>query len=49
MPVPIAIIMCEGDIKTISHIAGALLKKLPVIIMKGSGKAADLIVDYLER
>ena len=49
MPVPIAITVCEGDIETIAHIAGALQNKLPVIIMKGSGKAADLILDYLER
>lgn len=49
MSVPIAIIVCEGDIGTISHIAGALQQNLPVIIMKGSGKAADLILDYVER
>ncbi|XP_056002348.1 uncharacterized protein LOC125661864 isoform X2 [Ostrea edulis] len=48
MPVPIAIIVCEGDIKTIAHISDALEMKLPVIIIKGSGKAADLILDYLE-
>ncbi|XP_052693640.1 transient receptor potential cation channel subfamily M member 2-like [Crassostrea angulata] len=48
MPVPIAIIVCEGDIETIAHIAKALQHKLPVIIMKGSGMAADLVVDYLE-
>ncbi|XP_061190896.1 transient receptor potential cation channel subfamily M member 8-like [Saccostrea echinata] len=48
MPVPIAIIVCEGDIETVAHTAGALENKLPVIIMKGSGKAADLILDYLE-
>ena len=49
MPVPTAIIVCEGDIETISHIAGALQQNLPVIIMKGSGKAADLILDFVER
>lgn len=49
MPVPIAIIVCEGDLETIAHTAGALRTKLPVIIMKGSGKAADLILDYLEQ
>ena len=49
MPVPIAIIVCEGDIDTIAHIAGTLQNKLPVIVMKGSGKAANLIVDYLEK
>lgn len=48
MPVPIAIIVCEGDTETISHIAKALEKNLPIIIMKGSGKAADLVLDYLE-
>ena len=49
MPVPIAIIVCEGDLETIAHIADALQNKLPVIIMKGSGKAADLILKYLQR
>lgn len=49
MPVPIAIIVCEGDIETIAHTAGVLQNKLPVIIMKGSGKAADMILDYLEK
>ena len=49
MPVPIAIIVCEGDIDTIAHTAGALQNKLPVVIIKGSGKAADLILNYLER
>lgn len=49
MPVPIAIIVCEGDIETIAHISKALQNKLPVIVMKGSGMAADLVVDYLEK
>nr|XP_034319464.1 transient receptor potential cation channel subfamily M member-like 2 [Crassostrea gigas] len=48
MPVPVAIIVCEGDIDTIAHIAKALERKLPVIIMKGSGTAADVVIDYLE-
>ncbi|XP_065938117.1 transient receptor potential cation channel subfamily M member-like 2 isoform X1 [Magallana gigas] len=48
MPVPIAVIVCEGDIDTIVHISEALKNKLPVIIMKGSGKAADLVFDFLE-
>lgn len=46
---PIAIIVCEGDIQTISHISKALRMQLPVIIMKGSGKAADVVVEYLEK
>lgn len=49
MSVPIAIIVCEGDIDTITHMSEALKNKLPVIIMKGSGKAADLVSDYLDK
>lgn len=49
MPVPIAIIVCEGDIETIHHITKALKNKLPVIIIKGSGKAADFVLDALEK
>lgn len=49
MPVPIAVIVCEGDIQTIYHVLGLIINKIPVIIMKGSGKAADLILDFLEK
>lgn len=48
IPIPVAIIMCEGDLETIARISNALKKNLPVIIMKGSGKAADLTLGYLE-
>jgi hypothetical protein len=41
--------VCEGDILTIVHVEQALERKLPVVVVKGSGKAADLIVDYLEK
>lgn len=49
MPVPIAIIVCEGDLMTVKHIAEALKENIPVIIIKGSGKAADLVLDYIEK
>lgn len=48
IPVPIVTLVCEGDIDTVSHISKALQSKLPVIIMKGSGNAADLVLDYME-
>nr|XP_034329613.1 transient receptor potential cation channel subfamily M member-like 2 isoform X2 [Crassostrea gigas] len=48
MPIPIAIFLCEGDIDDIVHVDKALKHKLPVIVMKGSGKAADLVSAYLE-
>lgn len=49
MPVPIAIIVCEGDLNTINEVKQALEHKLPVIIMKGSGKAADLVLEYIDK
>lgn len=49
MPVPMAIIVCEGNIETIAHISEALGNNLAVIIIKGSGKAADLVSDYLDK
>lgn len=49
IPIPVAIIVCEGDLVTIAQTSHALKNCLPVIIMKGSGKAADLTIDYLER
>lgn len=49
IPVPTVVIVCEGDVQTIFHISEALTKQLPVIIMKGSGKAADLVLDYLDK
>lgn len=48
MPVPLTVIVCEGNIETIVHISDALDRKVPVIIIKGSGKAADLVSDYLD-
>lgn len=49
IPVPTVVIVCEGDIQTISHISYALSNQLPVIIMKGSGMSADLVLDYLDQ
>lgn len=49
MPIPVAVIVCKGNIETVVHISKALESKLPVIIMKGSGAAADIAVDYLEK
>ncbi|XP_078341129.1 transient receptor potential cation channel subfamily M member 2-like isoform X1 [Crassostrea virginica] len=48
MPIPIAIILLEGDLDSIKYVKEATNKGIPVIIIKGSGKAADIILDYLE-
>lgn len=40
-------IVAEGDIKTIRHVDQILQQGIPVVIIKGSGKAADVISEYL--
>lgn len=49
MPVPITIFVCGGDIETIYDISEALRRNIPVIIMKGSGMGADLVVDFINK
>lgn len=49
MTVPVAIFVCGGDNETMNHICTALREEIPVIIMKGSGMAADLVVDYMNK
>ncbi|CAC5413892.1 unnamed protein product [Mytilus coruscus] len=48
MRVPVLVIAVEGDISTIHQIHSAVVRKVPVLLMKGSGKAVDFIIDYLE-
>lgn len=48
IPIPVTIFVCEGDLGTIAHISKALQNNIPVVVMKGSGKAADLVLDYLK-
>ncbi|XP_061190174.1 uncharacterized protein LOC133198035 [Saccostrea echinata] len=48
MHVPIVIILVEGGLDDIKHVAEAVHSKVPVIVIKGSGKAADITLDYLE-
>ncbi|XP_062594023.1 transient receptor potential cation channel subfamily M member 2-like [Saccostrea cucullata] len=46
MHIPIVIILVEGGLDDIKHAADAVHEKVPVIVIKGSGKAADIILDY---
>ncbi|XP_052100114.1 transient receptor potential cation channel subfamily M member 2-like [Mytilus californianus] len=48
MRVPVLVIAVEGDISTIHQINSAVKRNIPVLLMKGSGKAVDFIIDYLE-
>lgn len=48
MRVPVLVIAVEGDISTIHQIDSAVKRNVPVLLMKGSGKAVDFIINYLE-
>ncbi|XP_076101787.1 transient receptor potential cation channel subfamily M member 1-like isoform X2 [Mytilus galloprovincialis] len=48
MKVPVLLIVVEGDISTIHQVKSVLEKNIPVLLIKGSGKAADFIAEYLE-
>lgn len=47
MKVPVLLIVVEGDISTIHQVKTVLEKSIPVLLIKGSGKAADFIAEYL--
>ena len=42
-------ILLEGNLKSIKQVQAAASIGIPVIIIKGSGNAADTIFDYFER
>lgn len=45
--VPVLTIVAEGDIDTIEFVLQVLKQNLPVLILKGSGKAADFIANFI--
>lgn len=48
MKVPVLLIVVEGDISTIHQVMTVLENNIPVLLIRGSGKAADFIAEYLE-
>ncbi|CAC5398408.1 unnamed protein product [Mytilus coruscus] len=46
--VPVLTIVAEGDLDTIECVHQLLKQDLPVLILKGTGKAADFIADFVE-
>lgn len=48
MRVPVLMIAVEGDKSTIHQIKEAVERNIPVLLMKGSGKAVDFIIEYLD-
>ncbi|VDI47404.1 Hypothetical predicted protein, partial [Mytilus galloprovincialis] len=46
--VPVLTIVAEGDLDTIEAVKEVLKKDLPILIIKGSGKASDFIAEFIE-
>ncbi|XP_071166794.1 transient receptor potential cation channel subfamily M member 1-like [Mytilus edulis] len=47
MEIPVLLVVAEGDIETIHQVETSVESNIPVLLVKGSGKAADLLVDFL--
>jgi len=43
MKLPEVLMVVEGDLETIDHVYRAVEHDIPVVLIKGSGMAADLI------
>ena len=48
MNVPVVVLVAEGDLHTLDVVVEVLKKCIPVVILQGSGKAADLIAECME-
>ncbi|XP_062589462.1 uncharacterized protein LOC134251112, partial [Saccostrea cucullata] len=48
LPIPVVRVLVEGDINSIEQIVESVKRNIPVIIVKGSGKVTNLILDYME-
>ena len=48
MRLPLVVVVAEGDLNTLEHASKLVQSGIPIIIVKGSGKAADFIANFLE-
>ncbi|CAG2188702.1 TRPM2 [Mytilus edulis] len=46
--IPVLVIVAEGDLSTLDHVVKVLKRGIPVLVLKGSGKAADLIAECID-
>ena len=49
MCLPLVVIVAEGDEKTLQHASALVEKGIPIIVVKGTGKAADFIANCFEQ
>lgn len=45
---PVLTVVAEGDLDTIDAIVQVLEIDLPILLLKGSGKAADFVAGFIE-
>jgi len=48
MKVPVVMIVVEGDLETIDRVVDAVTNNIPVVLIKGTGMAADLMYHCLK-
>ena len=48
MRLPLVVVVVEGDMETLDHASALLKKGIPIIVVKGSGKAADFIANCMD-
>ncbi|XP_076102526.1 transient receptor potential cation channel subfamily M member 2-like isoform X1 [Mytilus galloprovincialis] len=46
--IPVLVIVAEGDLSTLDQVVKVLKRGIPVLVLKGSGKAADLIAECID-
>ena len=49
LKMPVLVIVAEGDLASIELVKKVLEQSIPVLVLKGSGKAADLIAEGLDK
>lgn len=42
------VIAVEGDVTIVHQIQSSIRRKIPVLLVKGSGKAVDFIIEYIK-
>ena len=48
MCLPLVVVVVEGDMDTLEHTSELIEKGIPLIVIKGTGKAADFIANCME-
>jgi len=47
MRVPLVVFVVEGGMQTLEHVTASIENKIPVVVIQGSGKIADVIAECM--